>query len=314
MSTETPRNSGAGEPIPPHRVGGGISGFLRRFFGASETQQVSISATNVQPPLGLENFASGIKQGINTQLELKRQQELEKISESLRMSARIAELKTEEQRKIREIEEKERRAEEEGTRILKSLRVAERLKYIQDKVWEGRGQITATEGVRGLYHGSQSLSTLELNYQFPALRAVQSFETDWVHGGSVNSYWQHVPVTASTSLIVEAVDVGVAKGTPDMKVRIFSEVKLLGGEDKDHAEVCHVFIPTGKETTEQELETALVQETALRVKRNFTPPGLEEFEKEALKIARRSPGWQKWVSGDYNSSGGYYHESIGYRR
>lgn len=313
MSAEAPRNSGREEPIHSQRPDGGFSRFLRRFIGQPQAVQ-QLTPRVIQSPPGLEDFASRVQTGINDQLELKRQQGLEKILESQRMATRVAELRADEQRRINEIEERERSAAAEGAKILNGLRVAERLKYIQDSVWEGKGQIRSTVGVRSLYHGSQSLATMELNHQYPALRVIQEYIPDYSEsGGSPNSQWQYVPAIGSTRLIVDVVDLGVTQRVPNINIRVFSEVKLdreVNGEY--YAEVCSVFIPAGTRTTEQQLETALVQETASRVNRNFIPPRLEEREKEALLKAKRSHAWQKWVSGTYWQTGEGLSRSIGY--
>ena len=72
MSAESPRNNGTGESIPHQQPEGGSSRFFRRLFAVLPT------ISGLQPPLGLENFAAKIQQGITNHLVTARQQEIDR--------------------------------------------------------------------------------------------------------------------------------------------------------------------------------------------------------------------------------------------
>lgn len=305
MSAEAPRNSGAGEPIHPQRPDGGFSGFFKRFFSVPSEPQPAYQTTSriVQPPPGLEGFADGLKQGIDSHFTSVRQQELDRQAEILRISNITAANQAQEETRQRELAEQERVRREiaiaEANKILEDFHIRERLEYIRDTVWEGKGQ------VKPLEPNSSWLGGFEVVHEYTSFTKQE--ETLHPEGwGPANYRWKYVPRTDSTHLRIVAIDNSQISISSYLNSDRFYEntgytgvwSKNWGWQDdprgfgysisRDEPVVVKMNTPES-ETLLQEAITKVIVD---RIKRGLLPAQIEKHAEE--EMLRLSPQWGKW--------------------
>lgn len=309
MSTEAPRNSGQGEPVPPQRSKDGFSGLLRRLFIApTEPQptQQSISRI-VQPPPGLEGFATGLKQGIDSHFTSVKQQELDRQNaEASRLSAEAAKQAQEEVKK-KELAGQERiRREEaiaEANKILENFRIRERLEYIRDTVWEGKGEVMPIEPNSDCFGG------FDLVHKFPSFTKQEETLSADRHG-TPNYRWRYVPKTDSVHFRISALGNSrlsiysylLSDRFEEDSPRSGVDHKTWGGYSWQHDDdprgirYSHhgaeaVDVQTDLPESETLLQAAITQVIVDRIKRGVLPAQLEQ---EAREQRSRLPHWQQW--------------------
>lgn len=214
MSAEAPKNTGITAPVTPQRPEGGFSRFLRRFVtGVSEPQPIPQSKPSViQPPLGLENFAAGIKQGIDGLSASIRQQELDRQNAEITRQAAEINVKTIAEQRQKELDQKRATVLTEGKRVLNELRVEEKLRYINDTQWGGMGKVRPVEprfacgGDSDYCNGNRLdnrvwdfLGGFELVYFYPAYGTEEQYRQ---RGGHSYDRRRNVPIRVSTKLQV----------------------------------------------------------------------------------------------------------------
>lgn len=285
MSAEAPKNSGQGEPIPPQKSGGGFSGFLRRLTGAPSELQHPQSSTSriVQSPPGLEGFATRIQQGIDMQLTVQSQQELEKKNvESARTAAEASRKAEAEQRQSTLIEQERVRREQttrEADEILKDFQIADRLEFIRQTVWLGKGEIRPVEPIFGITGG------LELVHTFPTYFREEKGDPPNRSGRFYS--WRNMPGTGDTRLSISVLGLNgdaenIRKG---LMVTLFAAI--IPGKE--------LVIPIDTEESKALLEEALIRDCVIRATHNLLPHQVEKEARERLAAAKRSEGWMKWI-------------------
>lgn len=300
--------------------------FLRRFITeASEPQPIPQSKPSVvQPPLGLENFADQIRSVVDGRLTAQRQKEHDieaakaaQIAASIEADRKAAEAlskpyRDEEDRKYRE---KQEQIAKELAAVLEKFRVVERLGYIRDTVWGGKGEIRPVGGkvsVAGkkanythqndAYNHETDRGGLELVYQYPSVKLLDSpkiegrFNIEGSSSPGSPHMQKYVPDTNSTALRVKVLDTEQDSGEDKKELRISSVTVLSPGcrifvSDFEFFSVC---MPREKDESEALLEVALKQETIKRVDDGLLPSQLEKSARKMLIEAQRGPNWQKW--------------------
>lgn len=303
----------------PKRDQGGRSGFLRRFIvGDSEPKSTPKSKPRViQPPLGLENFADQIQSVVDGRFAAQRQKEHDDIEAAravqIEADRKAAEAlskpyRDEEDRKYRE---KQEQAAKELAAILERFRVVERLEYIRDTVWGGKGEIRPddTYQFKDDYGTHTFRGGVKLVYQYPGVKLLdmpQVFGYAGIDGPSRlgNPHMQkYVPDTWSTNLRIGVYDTKKDSGEDQKRLSIssFRDLSISGHqyfqealESQQCPQFFGDFIPRETNGSEALLEEALKQETIKRVDEGLLPSQLEKSARKMLTEAQRGPNWQKW--------------------
>ncbi|MCL5784236.1 MAG: hypothetical protein M1142_02695 [Patescibacteria group bacterium] len=331
MSAEAPKQTGITAPQEPQ---GCLPGFLRRIFGITEPSKnptlITSQPTFGQPPPGLENFADKINSVVDGRLAADQQKALDLENMKAAEAAAAAEafaksekLRRQEAIKLQEEQQELIRKETDG--ILEVFRVAERLQYIKDTIWGGRGEIRRAAGrtfIAGkkacythqnyAYNWTHDMGGLELFYQYPSVRMqyVPKVEGrlnigsgDYTPGHPETQRYE--PAINSTALRITVVNVEQDSGN-DRKELCISSVSVgypgehfLSGwteQKQTNLEFYSASIPREAADSETLLETALYNETVRRVEHGSSPAALEERARKELDQAKKSPKWQKWVA------------------
>lgn len=305
MSAESPRNSGTGEPTRPQKPDGRFSGFFKRLFAVpSEPQPVHQTTSRiVQSPPGLEDFAAGLKQGMDNHFASVKQQELDRQAEILRISNIAAAKQAQEEAKQKELDEQERIRREkaivEANKMLEDFRIRERLEYIRDTVWEGKGQ------VRSLEPNSSWLGGFEIVHEYPSFTKRE--ETLHPEGcGPANYRWKYVPRTDSTHLRMVAIDNSQISISSYLNSdRFYENTGYTGAWSKNwgwqgdprgfgysSSRNEPVVVQINSPESEKLLREAITKVIVDRVKRRLVPAQIEMYAKE--EMLRVSPQWGKW--------------------
>lgn len=311
MSAEAPRNSGQGEPIHPQRPDGGFSGFFKRLFAVPSEPQPAHQTTSriVQPLPGLEDFAAGLKQGIDNHFASVRQQELDRQNaEALRRSAEAAR-KAQEETKQRELADQERvrreKAIAEANKMLENYRIRERLEHIRDTVWEGKGQ------VKPLEPSSNLLGGFELVHEYPSFtKQEEEIPLARQKGYNAPNYrWRYVPRTDSVHLRIAALGNSRLSIYSNLVSDRFEENppysgvfnKSWGWQDDPRrfgystSHIDPAFVQMDLPESERLLQEVITQVVVDRIKRGVLPAQLEKESQRQLSHLPSSPqGWQKW--------------------
>lgn len=216
----------------------------------------------------------------------------------------------------------------EALKILKKLRVEEKLEYIKETVWQGKGEIFPIDKGEAPFHGNYSneLATagfLLVNY-YPACRLV----TEAHSAESPNTKWtsvKYILETRATRLYVEVFH-GVyseRENRPDSPGRVENNLRIFSGIYSSTARGINTIGKNSESPVETimdvdipinatDLDNALAEEIRKRVEGNFLPAQLEQEAGEELSKAKRSPAWKKWVTvtPEYE----IYTKTVGYLR
>lgn len=195
MSAEAP--NGTGDPTPPQKSKGRFSGLLVSFFRGPDQKPIGPGTPSTQhPPAGLENFAAKIQQGIDSHLAAQKQQEVDTINARVAAEAEKARVAAEAAARQRDLAEQNRirveKAAAECADVLKDFKIAERLEYIRQNIWKGRGEIRPIQPARGLMrtpettnHGHKpqkisydNMGGLELVFEYPTIE----YRREWSDG------------------------------------------------------------------------------------------------------------------------------------
>lgn len=143
MSAEAPKNSGQGEPIHPQRPDGGFSGFLKRLFSVPpEPQRIQEETPRIiQSSLELSAFATRINTAVDNGLDMARKAEVEKIEQERKLAELAIREKESQENARRQLIESRLRSLEATKQIAEELKIRDRLAYINDSVWEGKGKL-----------------------------------------------------------------------------------------------------------------------------------------------------------------------------
>ncbi len=316
----------------PKENQGCLPGFLRRFVtGVSEPLPIPQSKPSVvQPPLELENFADKINSVVDGRLSADRQKALDaenaKAAEAAAIAEAIAkseELRRQEVIKLHEEQQELIRKETDGT--LEAFRVAERLQFIKDTIWGGRGEIRRAAGrtfITGkkacythqnyAYNRAHDMGGLELFYQYPSVRMQYTPKVEGRLNLGSGGYTpghpemqRYEPAISSTALRITVVNVEEDSGKDRKELCISSitvgypgEEFLSGWTEQKQAnlEFYSASIPREAADSETLLETALYNETVRRAEHGSLPSALEERSRDELAKSKRSPKWQKWIA------------------
>lgn len=284
MSKETPR-------VDAIEV---VSTFVRRLIKIPNQNHPQESILKiVAPPPGLEGFATRLQEGIDTHATLLRQREVErKNTEAARLRA-DAEYKAKEEQRKRDLIEEERLRKEnalaEATRVLHKYQVLEKLKYIQQTVWEGKGEIKSVETQfnPNKEKGSDKLGGLELVYSFPSHTSEE--RGDPPHRIGRLYQWRNMPTTESMQLSVSVFAIrGESEATREI-IGVSSDLNQWTVGTKG------VTFPIDAEDGQTLLEKALFDDSIYRATSNGLPSQREKFVRERLQKAKKSEGWMEWV-------------------
>lgn len=300
MSAEVPKEAGTTAPIIPQKPGGGFRKFLKRLL-----EPVAMQPTSriTQPPPGLENFADTIQSVIDGRFAAERQKNLD--IEAAKAAQRAAEAeekikaarnqeKLERQEIDRQYREEQEQIEKEVLAILEPFRVVDRLQYIKDAVWGGKGEIRPHNG-------------LELVYSYPSFEVFGQPGYEGHFSIEGRSYPSSPPtrkyeqVTGSTSLRVRVLYTRQDSGEFRKELSISSVVDSFPIEKAGPVEFFSVRIPLGAEESEALLESALKQEAVTRVDRGYLPLQLKETARKELVRAKNSGFWMRWGAVDDTS-------------
>lgn len=254
---------------------GRLPGFLRRLFKPSvapvESQQILPSTLVqpqtpkiVQPPPGLEDFAAMIQQGKNDYFAELRQQDLDRQNEAVSyLAARTAEKAIDAQRQ-QAIEDQEKARVVEAMEIIDSFHIPERLRYIRDSKWEGKGElrmIGSQFGRQITYRDPSSyfhdvyidrLGGIELVHEYSSF-VVNTQSTGWD-----TQRWMLKPATNRTSLSIVVQNIWVKSGKPQKILKLSSEAFEDGAPFK--RDILDVTIPIHNKDVETLLALARAQE------------------------------------------------------
>lgn len=277
------KEAGATAPVTPQKPEGGFSRFLRKLFDVpSESQPTQQSAPRIiQPPPGLEDFAAQIQQGVNEHLSAQRQQELDRQkAEAAKIAAEVEKQAITAQRK-RDLEDRERITREEAiteaAKVLKDFRIAERLEYIRDTVWEGKGKINPVESKFGIKIGEKRgdmLGGFELVFRYPSVRFWDEWHTSDSDGVgtcteenfyNINHTYGHAEISEDlTILAIDVLNLHGDSGNGEKVLRV-DGCMFLSSE-----------IPTETKDGEAVLEAALIRESISRAASGNLPSMLEK--------------------------------------
>lgn len=147
MSAEVRKDAGRTAPNTPLEPQGCLPGFLRRFFAEPRVAQPTLKI--IQPPLGLEDLAVKIQQGIEGRLSEKRQQQELARQQAEKIFAGLAIERAQIEAKQNELAEQQRirieKALSEADKILKDFQIRQTLEYILHTTWEDIGEIKPIE-------------------------------------------------------------------------------------------------------------------------------------------------------------------------
>lgn len=301
MSAQERREAGITAPITPQRPEGRLSRFLNRLFGEpSGLQPIQLSTLVqpstlriIQPPPGLEDFATNFQQGMNDHFAVKRQQKIEQQNaEAIRLAAE-AERSRLEMERYRKAEEPERLRREkalaETSEILKRFQVAEKLEYIRLSQWGGKGEVKPVEpefDINQIYRRSGSedrldrLGGFQLAHYYPYYMWRTKQEDT---GDSAVDFYMLVPET----------------GFGYVSIEIYSTQRFSGDVNKEFwvssSEAFSSFIKTPIGEPGTLLDSTLAQETAYRIDRHRFPADIEKEKRAMLIQAQQSLAWRRWV-------------------
>lgn len=304
MPIEATRGHGTEESIHLRGLKGRFSGFLKKISGVQPELQSTQQRVPkiIKPPPGLEDFTTGLKQGIDNHFTSVRQQELDRQNAEVSRLSAEALKKAQEETKQKELAEQERIRREkdiaEANKILENFRIKERLEYIRDTVWEGRGKVKPLEPKPSWLGG------FELVHEYPSLTKQE--ETLHAEGGCEPNYrMKYVPRTDSTHLRIAVIDNSQMSISSHLDSDRFSESPpysgvfhktwgwtgdprgIIHGYDRNEPVIVQMDIPE----SETLLQEAIVGIIVDRIARRVLPAQLEE---EAKFERRRLPNWQKW--------------------
>lgn len=313
MSAESPKEAGTTAPITPQKPEGRFSRLLRKLFEVPlESQHTQQPVPRiVQPPPGLEDFADTIQSVIDGRFATERHKEhdieaakaaqIAAEAEEKRKAARNQE-ELERQERDRQYRENQEQIEKGVLVILEPFRVVDRLQYIKDAVWGGKGEIRPIVESSGL----------ELVYSYPSLKLLVQpgheghYPREGPSSSSSPSSQKYEPYTSSTSLRIivtyrevdKVLDTGQVSWVARKELRISSIIDSFPVKKADPIEFFSVRIPREAEESEALLESALKQEAVARVDKGYLPSQLEEAARKELARAKKSGGWMKWVDMD----------------
>lgn len=269
-----------------------FTGVLKRLFvnlpeSGSSQQPVS---KFIIPPQGLENFANEFQQGIDGHFETVRQGEIAKrVAEAVKVALKANE-KVKDAERQREAREQENARKEdvaaEVLRILRALKIPEKLSYIQDNKWEGKGDIVSVESydTSNIYEWN-CMGGLSLEHSY-AYYTQESEE--WSSRGhrKYDYRWRYVPLTLNTCLSVAVMSLK-PPGSDETKKALWIDSSTHGST----YEAFRAVVRIGEEDTGILLDTALTQETIHRISHKWLP---SQLERKAWEELQKLPHWQKW--------------------
>lgn len=312
MSTEAPRNSGTGEPIPPQAPKGGLPRFLRSLFPKPpELVSEQPIPRVVQLPSGMEGFVGKIQQGISDQIASDEQRRLDWQTNVDKLAAEEAEkqakVEAEQRERAEQLRVKTEGAAVEGTKILKDFQIVERLEVIRQAVWGGKGEIIPLKPYFDFHHMGEwdrirdkiwrgeipyykqppkpkydLLGGLELVFKYPDVVWVQTDET--CDGTTQTFSYSSSPGTepskfdGNISLKVHIFSMPEEPEENRKTIRISAVLPFLSGGQKTD-----VTIPVNAENAEMLLTEALVRDCIYRKTQAFTPSILEEEGRKRLE-------------------------------
>lgn len=300
MSAEAPRNSGTGETIHPQKPKGGFSGFFKRLFAVPSEPQPTHQTTSrtVQPPPGLEGFATDFQQGIDDHFVAKRQLEVEQQNtEAVRSVAEAEARRLDWEKNRRTLEqEKERRDKllAETAQILTDFQIAEKLEHIRLSQWGGMGTVEPVKPEFDLNRNLPNQMIVDkldrlggfiLIHRYPYFMS-RTKQVDT--GDSSVEFYMLEPYTRFGYVSIEIYNAPQPHNHRELKKEFWVSSSEAFGS--------FIKIPIGDKTgTSTSLNSTLVQETACRIDHHRFPVDVEREKKTRLTQAKRSTAWQKWV-------------------
>ncbi|OGY11847.1 MAG: hypothetical protein A2802_01340 [Candidatus Woykebacteria bacterium RIFCSPHIGHO2_01_FULL_43_29] len=307
MSVEAPKQTGALE-------------FLRRLFGDANKELLQQPTSSIiQPPRGLEEFADHIQSVIDGRFAAQRQKENDieaakaaQVAAGAEKERRVTQRQEELEREewARPYKDEQERIARETTAILTAFRVVDRLQYIKDTAWGGKGEIRplgSESFIAGkkasythqnyAYNRGRYLGGFELVYSYPSCKLIDGFKTEYGFDSSDFYHMQqYVPDTNSTRLSVRVLNMEQDSGEDRKELSISSVADVLF-PDLHGAVAVEFFVACiPRETGESGalLESALMQEASQRVDRRHLPSQLGETARNKLAEVKRGSNWQKW--------------------
>ena len=276
MSAEAPKGAGKdSEPSP-------ISDFKTRL--RIEVQEVTTNLT--------------------TQRIRAEHDRVEQERESARREGRQKEAKRKQEDHDRE---RRQNAFEEMKQLAEKLRIRDRLKYIKDTVWEGKGRVIDVSANGGHGHYDDPRVGWELVYSYKTLGEKNKTH----HSGNnpknfVLGYsWKFAEATQSISL----------------KILISSSLRTEGGNNiiEDHPFVgrggkylavtssqgeygstAYVGLnPPGRDGVNREIDQRLIDDSTRRIKEGLIPSKLSSAGEKEIWNSRLGPDWYKWFRWQY---------------
>lgn len=314
MTAEAPKSSGITAPVAPLKSEGGFSRFMRRaldFLSDQPSTQTPIPRI-VQPPPGLENFATNFQQGISNHFAAKRQQEIEQQNAEAIRLATEAERSRLELERYQKAEEPERLRREkalaETAEILKRFQVAEKLEYIRLSQWGGKGEVKPVEpefDINQIYRRSGSedrldrLGGFQLTHYYPYYTSRTKQEDT---GDSAVDYNMLVPETAFGYVYIAIYSRQIFSGEVNKEFWVSSSEAFGSFINIPIDEAGNSWIFSSGSFTKAPigepgalLDSTLAQETAYRIDRHRLPADVEKEKRAMLLQAQQSPDWKKWV-------------------
>lgn len=257
----------------------------------------------VQPSPGLEGFAANLQQGIDGYYTSVRQRETERQkAEAARVAIAVAEQAREAQRQ-REIEALARTNREVAVavaaRILQDFQIEERLRIIQQTVWERKGRIWPIEP--NLDYGI--LGGLELVHKYP------SFDRE-TEGDLCRGRWRYIPATGSTVLSVQVknreifASQGTGLVTEEQGMFLRIESLTLGPMPHHYYGDTRGAFRIGVANSRILLETLLFKDSDNRIANQGLPSQIEEKSRKARPplLLLYWPQWTTYYNSDYDPS------------
>lgn len=275
------------------------------------------------PKTGLENFSGKLQQGIAGKLaeDEQHKQEWQKRIDGLRAEEadKQAKLEAEQRERTEQLRIKTEKAVAEGTEVLASFKVAEKLEVIRQTVWEGKGEIISTKTWfdypcndeyskerdriwRGYYKQGHRptydlLSGLELVFKYPDVVWVQTRDNG---DGGTTSTFDYSPSSGGvanqfigiTSLNIHVLNIH-EETKEDRKILMISSTEpFLRGRIRED-----VMIQVNAENSETILNEALIEDSAYRTTSGLIPSQLEKAGKarvDSLKIDTSKRKFRFW--------------------
>lgn len=294
MSAEAPRQTGMSKEPQ-----GCLPRFLWRFLGISEAQPKS-----TQTPIGFTALSESITKQDRQFREADGKIEAERLRKQREEDKKAREFNDYMAECARKRVQSGRDEYEQLRPLAESLRIRERLEYINARAWEGRGVVRDISTTPGLItEASTNLATwratagFELSFSYPSV----------VHEASEIG-WRNTkgPKKSSVSIVVvnrkmlnsyagpqENPFLKIHTTCSDFWSTIDYSFYQTAGRNFFDGEI--PLDPQNPGVGEQRLDEVLAKETAIRIRVGAVPSKLILLGQEEIKQQKSELGWNKWI-------------------